>query len=62
MFKKATWVSEHSSTYQKARLSKDNLPDFSFVGLNNISLQIFFNEMLHLKKILYYLLSRVTVS
>lgn len=62
MFKRATWVSEHSSKYQKARLSKDNLPDFSFVGLNNISLQIFFNEMLHLNKILYFLLSRVTVS
>lgn len=55
MFKKATWVSEHSSTYQKARLSKDNLPYFSFVGLNNTSLQIFFNDMLHLKKILFFI-------
>lgn len=55
MFKKATWVSEHSSTYQKARLSKDNLLYFSFVGLNNPSLQIFFNDMLHLKKILFFI-------
>lgn len=54
MFKKATWVSEHSSTYQKARVSKDNLPDFSFVRLNNTSLQIFFNDMLHLKKFFFY--------